>query len=52
MVVTMMCCVISKLPERLQGMCVMHGEEYRLKLGELSKDQLMKVIGFLSTLDR
>lgn len=52
MVVTMMCCAISKPPKITGDVCEMYGEAYRLKLSDLSKDQLIKVIGFLSTLER
>lgn len=42
-----------KTPGGISGdVCEMYGKAYRLKLGDLSKDQLIKVIGFLSTLGR
>ncbi len=42
-----------KTPGGISGdVCEMYGKAYRLKLDDLSKDQLIKVIGFLSTLGR
>lgn len=42
-----------KTPGGISGdVCEMYGKAYQLKLGDLSKDQLIKVIGFLSTLER